>query len=65
VGDALFLEHGVHFLRPVHVEDVVGAKGAIHEKLAAPVAVVVLEAEEISLRAADGAGERVGVGGIA
>ena len=46
---ALFLEHLVHFIRPVHEEHVVRAERAIDEKLADPVAVVVLEADRKSV----------------
>ena len=54
VGDAFFLEHRVHFLGPVHEEHVVRAQRAIDEELATPVTVLVLQPQQICLRAPDG-----------
>ena len=62
VRDAFLLEHGIDLVRPVHEEDVVRAERAIDEKLADPVAVGVLEAEEVFLRLGNGLRERVAVG---
>ena len=54
VGHAFVLEDGVQFPGPMHVEDVVRAEGGIDHQLAAPVAVRVLEPEEVLLGAMDG-----------
>ena len=54
VPHAFFLQHRVHLAPPVHVEHVVGAKRAVDNQLAHPVAFGGLEAKEVVLRPLDG-----------
>jgi hypothetical protein len=57
VGDTFGLDIDIHLTQPVHVEDVVGAEGAIDEEFAFPMSVGFLQAEQIFLRARDGVGQ--------
>jgi len=50
MSDATFLQVVVHFARPVHEENKVGAKRAIDQKFATPVSVRTLLLKKISLR---------------
>ena len=53
VGHALFLDYGVNFIGPVHEQHVIRAERAIDEKFAAPVAIGMLQTQQVLLRPAD------------
>ena len=61
VPDTALLQQVIHFARPMHEEHEIGAERAIHQQLAAPMAIRMLLAKQILLRLAHGAGNlRVG-----
>ena len=47
------LQLRVHFAAPMHEKDVIGAEGAIDDQLAAPMAIWLLLAQQVLLRALD------------
>ena len=54
VTHAAPLQLRVHFAAPMHEKDVIRAKSAIDDQLAAPMAIWLLLAQQVLLRARDG-----------
>ena len=57
VSHAAPLQLRVHFAAPMHEKDVIRAKGAIDDQLSAPMAIWLLLAQQVLLRARDRASD--------